>query len=57
MLVGKEHSDVEFVSFLLEHGNYVCPVGGTYNYVDGEVDCSEHDEVDQTEDDGEVPFM
>ena len=37
---------------------YVCPVGGTYHYVEGEVECNEHGGgVDDTEDDGDVPFM
>lgn len=55
-LEGKEHSDVEFTSFLVKHENYVCPIGGTYHYVEGEVECSDHGEVD-AEDDGDVPFL
>ncbi|KPB05744.1 type IV pilin protein [Bacillus sp. CHD6a] len=57
VLLDKEHSDVKFVSFLLEHGEYVCPVDGTFHYVDGEVECSEHGEVEGTEDEGDVPFL
>ncbi len=56
-LEGKEHSDVEFTSFLLKNEDYVCPVGGTYQYVEGEVECSVHGEVEGSEDDGDVPFL
>lgn len=56
-LEGKEHSDVEFTSFLLENEDYVCPVDGTYQYVEGEVECSVHGVVEEREDGGEVPFL
>ncbi|TYS69697.1 prepilin-type N-terminal cleavage/methylation domain-containing protein [Sutcliffiella horikoshii] len=57
MLKGKDHSDIEFTSFLVEHDEYVCPVGGTYHYVDEEVECSEHGGVAHEEDEGDVPFL
>lgn len=55
MLKAKDHSEAIFTSFLLEHGEYVCPIGGTYHYVDGEVECSEHD--DEDDDESDVPFL
>ncbi|MGD6778415.1 type IV pilin protein [Sutcliffiella horikoshii] len=57
VLEDKNHSDLEFTSFLVEHDEYVCPVGGIYHYVDGEVECSDHSEVEEPEDEGEVPFL
>lgn len=57
VLEGKDHSGVIFSSFLLEHGDYVCPVGGAYHYVDGEVECSEHGDVDDEEEEEDVPFL
>ncbi|MGD6991127.1 prepilin-type N-terminal cleavage/methylation domain-containing protein [Sutcliffiella horikoshii] len=56
-LEDKDHSDVEFTSFLLKHDDYVCPINGTYQYIDGEVECSVHGEVEETEDEGDVPFL
>ncbi|MGD6776275.1 type IV pilin protein [Sutcliffiella horikoshii] len=56
-LEDKGHSDVEFTSFLLKHDEYVCPGDGTYQYIDGEVECSVHGEVEETEDEGDVPFL
>lgn len=55
VLKDSSHSDVEFISFLNEN-DYVCPVGGTYHYVEGEVECSEHGDINE-EDDGDVPFL
>ncbi|WP_010200279.1 prepilin-type N-terminal cleavage/methylation domain-containing protein [Bacillus sp. m3-13] len=57
VLEDKNHSDLEFTSFLVEHGEYVCPLGGTYRYVDEEVECSEHGNIDHEEEDGDVPFL
>lgn len=57
VLESKDHSDVIFSSFLIEHGDYVCPVGGTYRYVEGEVECSEHGDVDDEEEEEDVPFL
>lgn len=55
VLKDSAHSDVEFTSFLNKN-DYVCPVGGTYHYVEGEVECSEHGDINE-EDDGDVPFL
>ncbi len=55
VLKDSSHSDIEFISFLNDN-DYVCPVGGMYHYVEGEVECSDHGEVDE-EDDGDVPFL
>ncbi|MCA1320230.1 prepilin-type N-terminal cleavage/methylation domain-containing protein [Bacillus tianshenii] len=57
VLEGEDHSDVIFSSFLLEHGDNVCPVGGTYRYVEGEVECSKHGVVDDEEEEDDVPFL
>ncbi len=55
VLEDKDHSHVVFSPFLLDHEDYVCPVDGTYHYVEGEVECTVHDE--EREDGGDVPFL
>lgn len=61
-----EHSDLIFEAFLMDYEDDLCPVGGTYSYVDGQVTCSIHDEGesdgdgesdDGGGDDGEVPYL
>ncbi|KXH86872.1 prepilin-type N-terminal cleavage/methylation domain-containing protein [Sporosarcina sp. HYO08] len=55
-LGGSGHSDLLFQQFIFENGEMDCPVGGMYGYVDGEVECSEHGDVE--DDDGnEVPYL
>ena len=51
-----DHSDLAFEEFV--NGNYSgeCPAGGIYSYVDGEVECSVHDEPAK-EEESPVPFL
>ncbi|WP_258000459.1 type II secretion system protein [Bacillus sp. Marseille-P3661] len=62
-LKGMEHSETVFRQFLLSYGTQVCPDDGMFSYVDGEVMCSIHpividvEDVDDTEDEGSVPFL
>lgn len=61
-----EHTDLVFEAFLMDYEDDLCPLGGTYSYVDGQVTCSIHDEGesdgdgesdDGGGDDGEVPYL
>lgn len=62
-----EHSDFVFDAFLMEYEDDLCPLGGTYSYVDGRLTCSVHmesvsddgesDDSGESGDDGEVPYL
>jgi len=45
-----EQSDLIFEGFLMDYEDDLCPLGGTYNYVDGQVACSVH--LEGVSDDG-----
>jgi prepilin-type N-terminal cleavage/methylation domain-containing protein len=50
-----EHSDLIFEDFLMDYEDDLCPLGGTYSYLDGRVACSVHLEGvsnDSASDDG-----
>ena len=62
-----EHSDLIFEAFLMDYEDDLCPLGGTYSYVDGRLTCSVHmesvsddgesDDSGESGDDGEVPYL
>lgn len=55
LLITGAQSDVKFRQYLLENPDYECPDEGEYSYVDDEVLCDHHDEVE--DDGGDVPFL
>ena len=55
VLENKEHSDLDFNIFMIEHNEDVCPVKGSITYVDGKVICNVHQ---KSEDSGEeLPIL
>ena len=63
-----EHSNLIFEAFLVDYEDDLCPLGGTYSYVDGRVTCSIHedgasdgegesDDGSGSGDGGEVPYL
>ena len=52
-----EHTDVRFEEFLQENGKDICPEHGVITYVEGKVQCSVHVYEDDSDGDGDVPYL
>ncbi|MHA6261275.1 type II secretion system protein [Sporosarcina sp. CAU 1771] len=55
-LTGKEHSDIDFNRFLDDFDGIICPLDGTITYLNEEVHCSIHKELEEDDED-EVPYL
>jgi prepilin-type N-terminal cleavage/methylation domain-containing protein len=61
-LEGVDHSEARFSEYTQEYFGEICPSGGEFNYLEGDVSCSLHPrDNDSVEDDGEddeiVPYL
>lgn len=54
---GIEHTDVGFEEFVRDNGMDICPEHGVITYVDGMLKCSVHVGEDDSEGDGDVPYL
>jgi hypothetical protein len=55
-----EHTSVRINQYLEDFFNEICPSGGEFSYLVGEVHCSLHSEEDKSgedDDQGNVPFL
>lgn len=52
-----EHTDVGFEEFLQQNGKDICPEHGVITYMEGKVQCSVHVDEDDSDGDGDVPFL
>lgn len=51
-----DHSDLVSEEFIDGHYSGACPTGGSYSYVDGEVECCFHSEPAE-EEESTIPFL
>ena len=50
------HTEILFNQYIIENFNELCPDEGLISYIDGEVYCSIHKPIEET-DDEEIPFL